>query len=205
MAQILSLGPRHLTGGEYAFHSFCDVLCSPLTGGEVTLEVCYFLGTIVKPSQHSISPWPFGLLFFYLKAPWSFSEEKLIHIKFHIKLKKLEFYFNFSLLPSSKMVASESLQIDIPSRMSPSESAVQSPGNPTPTGCWRCRFDLWVRKIPWRRKWQPTPVFLPEKSHGQRSLAVYSPWDRRVGHEWAHIHTGQQKGNVFTTALAAVS
>ena len=36
----------------------------------------------------------------------------------------------------------------------------------------RCRFDPWVRKIPWRRKWQPTPVFLPGKSHGQRSLAA---------------------------------
>ena len=36
--------------------------------------------------------------------------------------------------------------------------------------CRRCRFNPWVRKIPWRRKWQPTPVFLPEKSHGQRSL-----------------------------------
>ena len=33
----------------------------------------------------------------------------------------------------------------------------------------------WVRKIPWRRKWQPAPVFLPGKSHGQRSLAGYSP------------------------------
>jgi len=33
------------------------------------------------------------------------------------------------------------------------------------------------RKIPWRRKWQPTPVFLSGKSHGQRSLAGYSPWD----------------------------
>ena len=32
-----------------------------------------------------------------------------------------------------------------------------------------------VRKIPWRRKWQPTPVFLPRKSHGQRTLAGYSP------------------------------
>ena len=37
-------------------------------------------------------------------------------------------------------------------------------------------FDLWVGKIPWRRKWQPTPVFLPGKTHGQRSLAGYSPW-----------------------------
>ena len=36
--------------------------------------------------------------------------------------------------------------------------------------CRRCRFNPWVGKIPWRRKWQPTPVFLPRKSHGQRSL-----------------------------------
>jgi len=42
--------------------------------------------------------------------------------------------------------------------------------------CRRCRLDPWVGKIPWRRKWQPTPVFLPGKSHGQRSLAGYSPW-----------------------------
>ena len=39
----------------------------------------------------------------------------------------------------------------------------------------RCRFDPWVGKILWRRKWQPTPVFLPGKSHEQRSLARYSP------------------------------
>ena len=41
--------------------------------------------------------------------------------------------------------------------------------------CRICRFDPWVRKIPWRRKWQPTPVFLPRDSHGQRNLAGYSP------------------------------
>ena len=42
--------------------------------------------------------------------------------------------------------------------------------------CRRCRFNPWLRKIPRRRKWQPTPVFLPRKSHGQRSLEGYSPW-----------------------------
>ena len=42
--------------------------------------------------------------------------------------------------------------------------------------CRRHRLHSWVRKIPWRRKLQPTPVFLPEKSHGQRSLVGYSPW-----------------------------
>ena len=49
-----------------------------------------------------------------------------------------------------------------------------------PTCQWRrfrrLGFDSRVRKILWRRKWQPTPVFLPGKSHGQRSLVGYSPW-----------------------------
>ena len=42
--------------------------------------------------------------------------------------------------------------------------------------CKRRGFDPWVRKIPWRRKWPPAPVFLPGKSHGQRCLVGYSPW-----------------------------
>ena len=41
----------------------------------------------------------------------------------------------------------------------------------------KCRFDPWVSKIPWRRKWQPTLVFSPGKSHGQKSLEGYSLWD----------------------------
>ena len=41
-------------------------------------------------------------------------------------------------------------------------------------------FDPWVRKIPWRRKWQSTPVFLPGEFLGQRSLVGYSPWGHRV-------------------------
>ena len=54
----------------------------------------------------------------------------------------------------------------------------------------RCKFDPWVRKTPWRRKWQPTPVFLPGKSHGQRSLAGYSPWGlKRVGHRTEPLST----------------
>ena len=46
----------------------------------------------------------------------------------------------------------------------------------------RHRFD--PRKIPWRKKWQPTPVFLPGKSCGQSSLMGYSPWGHKgVGHD----------------------
>ena len=48
------------------------------------------------------------------------------------------------------------------------------PANAGGAGDARCRFNPCVRKIPWSRKWQPTSVFLPGKSHGQRSLAGYS-------------------------------
>ena len=59
--------------------------------------------------------------------------------------------------------------------------------------CLQCRrpgFDPWVGKIPWRRKWQSTPVLLPGKSHGQRSLVGYSPWGRKESDttEWLHFH-----------------
>ena len=58
-----------------------------------------------------------------------------------------------------------------------------------PETCRRRRFDAWVAKIPWRRKWQPTPVFLSRESHGQRNLGDYSPWGLRVRHNWATEHT----------------
>ena len=55
------------------------------------------------------------------------------------------------------------------------------------------QFNLWVGKIPWRRKRQPTPVFSPGKSHGQRSLTDHSPWDcKRVRHNL--VSKQQQKG-----------
>ena len=51
--------------------------------------------------------------------------------------------------------------------------------------CRRRGLHPWVGKSPWRRKWQPTPVFLPAKSHGWRSLVVYSPWGgKRVRHDF---------------------
>ena len=49
--------------------------------------------------------------------------------------------------------------------------------NPPAMQEMQCEFKPWVRKMPWRRKWQSTPVFLPEKSHGQRSLAGHKEPD----------------------------
>ena len=58
--------------------------------------------------------------------------------------------------------------------------------------------ETWVRslgwKIPWRRKWQPTPVILSGKSHGQRSLVGYSPWGyKRAGHNLTTKTTAAKK------------
>ena len=63
-------------------------------------------------------------------------------------------------------------------------------------------FDPWVRKIPWSRKWQPTPVFLLGEFHGQRSLEGYSPWGHEESdmtehaHVRAHTHTLIEMENV---------
>ena len=49
----------------------------------------------------------------------------------------------------------------------------------SPLQRWRPGLDPWVTKIPWRRAWLPTPVFLPGETHGQRSLAGYGPLGRK--------------------------
>ena len=64
--------------------------------------------------------------------------------------------------------------------------------------CRRQGFDPWLTKIPWRRKWQSTPEFLPGGSHGQRSLVGYNPWgQKRVGHDLATkqpLHSALRRG-----------
>jgi len=55
--------------------------------------------------------------------------------------------------------------------------------------CRRCRLNPWVRMIPWRGKWQPPPVFLPGKSHGQQSLVGYSSWICQELDTTEHTHT----------------
>ena len=67
---------------------------------------------------------------------------------------------------SSYFMSHPNVTIVLPWWLSGKESTYQ---------CRRRGFDPWVGKMPWRRKWQPTPVFLPGKSHGQRSTVGYSP------------------------------
>ena len=82
--------------------------------------------------------------------------------------------------PSAKEnSASDSLPLDLP-RGFPGGAVIKE----SACQCRRLRFDPWVGKIPWRRKWQPIPVFLLVKSHGEKSLAGYSLWgSQRVGRD----------------------
>ena len=81
----------------------------------------------------------------------------------------------------------------------PTEKGFPSGASGKECGCQckrrqRLGFDPWVRKTPWRSKWQPTPVFLPGESHGQRSLAGYSSWGRKELDMTEHMsHTHREK------------
>ena len=67
-------------------------------------------------------------------------------------------------------------------------------------------FDPWVRKIPWSRKWQPIPIFLPGKFHGQRSLAGYSPWGHKESDKTENPHKNVKGKHVsFILPLLALT
>ena len=63
-----------------------------------------------------------------------------------------------------------------------------SSGKESSCQCRRFSFNPWVKKIPWRRKWQLTPVFLPRKIHGWRSLVGYSPWGSKESDMTERLH-----------------
>ena len=58
-------------------------------------------------------------------------------------------------------------------------------------------FNPWVGKIPWRRKWQSTPVLLSGKSRGQRSLVGYSPWGRKESNTTGRLHVHVYGYSIF--------
>ena len=69
-------------------------------------------------------------------------------------------------------------------------------------------FDPWISKIPWRREWQLTPVFLPGEFHGQMSLSGYNPRGHRVRHDWVtntHTHTHTHTTFHFLPSISPVT
>ena len=73
------------------------------------------------------------------------------------------------------------------------------PANPGDLG-----FDSWVRKIPWSRKWQPTPVFFPGEFHGQRSLVGDSLWGHKELDPTEQLNNNNSK-DAFPAFLARIS
>ena len=120
-----------------------------------------------------------------LGAPFSFllsAQEavKPVHSHFHVQKP--------SPLPEAALSFAVLIHLLILSRVQATDPLTKAsayywdlPGDhhPQRRRCRKLRFNLWVRKNPWRRAWLPTPVFLPRKPHGQRSLASYSPQGRK--------------------------
>ena len=84
---------------------------------------------------------------------------------------------------------------------SPEQRGLPGDSEGKESACGRPEFDPWVRKIPWKRGWQPTPVFWPGEFHGQRNLVGYSPW---VAKSWTqlsdwyfHFHSEWTGKNLF--------
>ena len=67
--------------------------------------------------------------------------------------------------------------------------------------CRRCGFKSWVRKIPWRVKWQPISVFLLGKSHGQRNLVGYSPWVCKESDMTEHLSIHECTASYIKTGI----
>ena len=175
----------------------CPTLCNPMdcsTPGFPVLQYSpefaqthvHWLGDAIQPSQPLSPPSP---LAFNLPSIRVFSSELALCIRW-----PKYWSFSFSISPSSEYSGLISFRIDWLDLLTVQETLWLN-GREHICQSRRHGFDLWLGKIPWRRTWQSTPVFLPGKSCGQRSLVGYSPWgSKRVGH---NLMTKQQKQQAF--------
>jgi len=103
------------------------------------------------------------------------------------KTYPLEKYFQLLLQSVLKMHLTPSskyqLQVSVNIRSFPVAQTVRR----LPT-MWETQVHPWIGKISWRRQWQPTPVFLPGKSHGRKNLVGYSPWGREESDMTERLH-----------------
>ena len=104
---------------------------------------------------------------------------------------------------SNRWHLTDLLQVPGPPREFPGGVSGYKKNLPANAGCKRDKAPSWVRKIPYRRKWQSTQVFWPGEFHGQRSLVGYSPWGCRESDMTEHTstHLGPQSA---TWALTPV-
>ena len=115
----------------------------------------------------------------------------------HVRYKKDTYYLLGSLL-GTKETHLFIYSLGFPSGTSGKESACQCRRHK------RHRFDPWVGKLSQSRKWQPTPIFLPGKFHGQRSLSGYSPWGHKESDMAEHTHTHTHVYFIFDCARSSL-
>ena len=145
----------------------------------------------VMPSNHLILCPPLLLPPSIFPSIRVFSNESVLHIRW-----PKCWSFSFSISPCNEYSGLISFRMDwldllvvglVGSGTSGKESSCQCRGHK------RHGLNPWVGEILWRRKWQPTPVFLPGKFHGWRSLAGHSPWSRKelktTERACTHTHT----------------
>ena len=132
-------------------------------------------------------PWMFRAALFIIVKKWGEKTHYPWTDEWKSKMQCLhtvEYYYsgikrNDSLTPATMWVNLESIMLS--ARRQPQETTWSDLISGFPDGLVvknlpaTCGFDPWVGKIPWRRAWQPTPVFLPGEAHGQKNLAGYSP------------------------------
>ena len=125
----------------------------------------------VMPSSHLILCCPLLLLPSIPPSIWVFSNESTLCMRW-----PTYWSFSFNIIPSKEIPGLISFRM-----------AVQ---------CRRPRFDPWIEKLPWRRAWKTTSVFLPGESHGQRSLPGYSPQGCKESDATEAIKQQQQQGSL---------
>ena len=149
-------------------------------------HICLFVISLSLKLTLNMDRWKVKLLVWEAGTVWVQSDQCSEHLGWGVST--LDGNALWFISPSYSVCVCVCVCVSVLSRSVPSNSLQPCgpyPGFPGGTSgkesacqCRRCKrrgFDPWVGKIPWRRAWQPTPVFLPGKSHGQRSLVGYSP------------------------------
>ena len=114
----------------------------------------------------------------------------MLHFFFDIHKVPDSLYYNFIMTVSVYLKKSCYMHLYFDMGF-PGGSVIKNP--PASRGRRRCGFDTWVRKIPRRWAWQPTPVFLPGESHGQQSLVGYSS----QGHEESNMTEATEHAHTY--------
>ena len=145
--------------------------------------------------------------FWCLFVCWGFNPLSLRHFKTPAHQKDIHHSARLYFLPTAQAVRMRDGHIHGPcpqGRGFPGGSSGKEPTCQCRT-CKKCEFDPWTEKIPWRRAWQPTPVFLPGESHGQRSLAgtvhrVTQPDRLTLSPSLSHRHTPIALGKCYVVS-----